>query len=111
VSHQPKGPVTITPIGTITQVMLARREPASVGVVSESGTQQGHGRRVWALEGTGSYGAGLAAFLSAQGEWVVEIDRPKRSRGRSGAKSDPLDAIRAGREALAREQLATVGFR
>jgi transposase len=37
---------------------------------------------------------------------VTEIDRPKRPRGRSGAKSDPLDTIRAGREALGREHLA-----
>jgi transposase len=65
------------------------------------------GRRCWALEGTGCYGAGLAGFLTAQGEWVVEVDRPKRPRGRNGAKSDALDAIRAGREALSREHLAT----
>ena len=65
------------------------------------------GRRCWALEGTGCYGAGLASFLADQGEWVVEIDRPKRPRGRNGAKSDALDAIRAGREALSREQLAS----
>jgi transposase len=65
------------------------------------------GRRVWALEGTGCYGAGLTRFLVDQGEWVVEIDRPKRSRGRHGAKSDGLDAIRAGREALARDHLAS----
>jgi transposase len=65
------------------------------------------GRRVWALEGTGCYGAGLAGFLVDHGEWVVEIDRPKRPRGRNGAKSDALDAIRAGREALARDHLAT----
>ena len=38
---------------------------------------------------------------------VVEIDRPKRPRGRNGAKSDPLDAIRAGREALGRDHLAS----
>jgi len=38
---------------------------------------------------------------------VTEIDRPKRPRGRNGAKSDPLDAIRAGREALSREHLAS----
>jgi transposase len=38
---------------------------------------------------------------------VVEIDRPKRPRGRHGAKSDVLDAIRAGREALARDHLTT----
>jgi transposase len=59
------------------------------------------------LEGTGCYGAGLTRFLVDQGEWVVEIDRPKRPRGRNGAKSDALDAIRAGREALAREHLAS----
>ena len=65
------------------------------------------GRRVWAIEGTGSYVAGLARFLIAQGERVVEIDRPRRREGRAGAKSDALDAIRAAREALGREQLAT----
>ncbi len=65
------------------------------------------GRRVWAIEGTGSYGAGLARFLIAQGERVVEIDRPRRREGRAGAKSDALDAIRAAREALGREQLPT----
>jgi transposase len=64
------------------------------------------GRRCWALEGTGCYGAGLASFLAERGEWVTEIDRPKRPRGRNGAKSDPLDAVRAGREALSREHLA-----
>jgi hypothetical protein len=36
---------------------------------------------------------------------VVEIDRPKRT-GRTQAKNDALDAIRAGREALSRERLA-----
>jgi hypothetical protein len=40
---------------------------------------------------------GLASVLGAHGEWVTEIDRPKRPRGRNGAKRDPLDAIRAGR--------------
>jgi hypothetical protein len=65
------------------------------------------GRRVWALEGTGCYGAGLTRFLVDQGEWVVEIDRPKRAPGRHGAKSNVLDAIRAGREALARDHLTT----
>jgi transposase len=69
-------------------------------------TERAPGRRCWALEGTGCYGAGLASFLAEQGEWVVEVDRPKRPRGRSGAKSDLLDAIRAGREALSRDHLA-----
>ena len=43
--------------------------------------EQAPGRRVWALEGTGCYRAGLTRFLVDQGEWVVEIDRPKRPRG------------------------------
>lgn len=64
------------------------------------------GRRAWAIEGTGSYGAGLARFLGERGERVLEVDRPKRE-GRSQAKSDPLDAVRAARTVLAREKLAT----
>jgi transposase len=67
---------------------------------------QHHGQRVWAIEGTGGYGAGLTRFLHAHGERVVELDRPKRAARRHGAKSDPLDATRAAREALGREQLA-----
>jgi transposase len=50
---------------------------------------------------------GLTRFLVERGEWVVEIDRPKRPRGRHGAKSDGLDAVRAGREPLARDHLTT----
>jgi transposase len=48
------------------------------------------GRRCWAVEGAGSYGAGLAAFLQTNGERVVEVGRPKRPPRRSGAKSDAL---------------------
>jgi transposase len=51
------------------------------------------GRRVWALEGTGSYGAGLARMLAAHGEQVVEVDCPKRPARRHGAKSGALDAV------------------
>ena len=64
------------------------------------------GRRVWAIEGTGSFGTGLTTSLLEHGEWVVEIDRPSRPARRDGAKSDELDAVRAAREALSREHLA-----
>jgi transposase len=64
------------------------------------------GRRIWAIEGTGSFGAGLTTFLLEQGEWVAEVDRPRRLATRNGAKSDELDAVRAAREALSREHLA-----
>ena len=65
-----------------------------------------NGRRVWAIEGTGGYGAGLTRFLHAHAEQVLELDRPKRATRRHGAKSDPLDATRAAREALGRDRLA-----
>ncbi|MEY8017431.1 IS110 family transposase [Mycobacterium servetii] len=64
------------------------------------------GRRVWAVEGTGSFGAGLTTHLLKRGEWVVEIDRPARPARRDGAKSDDLDAVRTAREALTLEHLA-----
>lgn len=64
------------------------------------------GRRAWAVEGTGSFGAGLTRCLRERGERVVELDRPRRPARRNGAKSDELDALRAAREALGREHLA-----
>jgi transposase len=63
--------------------------------------------RAWAIEGTGSHGAGLARHLERREEVVIELDRPERAKRRNGAKSDPLDAIRAAREALARPRLGT----
>jgi transposase len=59
---------------------------------------------LWAVEGTGSYGASLTELLLATGHTVTEVDRPKRPARKRG-KSDQIDAIRAGREALAMKQL------
>jgi len=70
------------------------------------GRKHAPGRRVWAIESSGSFGSGLTSFLLAQGEWVVEVDRPKRPARRNGAKSDELDAVRAAHESLQREHLA-----
>jgi transposase len=66
------------------------------------------GARAWALEGAGGYGAGLARYLTGAGEQVIELDRPARAGRRHGAKSDPSGAVRAAREALARQHLAQV---
>ena len=59
------------------------------------------GVRVWGVEGTGSYGAGLCGFLQNAGERVVEVERPGRPLRRNGAKSDAIDAARAARQVLA----------
>jgi transposase len=52
------------------------------------------------VEGTGSYGAGLARFLRSSGVEVVEVDRPNRQARHRHGKSDPLDAVAAARAAL-----------
>jgi transposase len=52
------------------------------------------------IEGTGSYGAGLARHLAAAGVRVVEVDRADRQDRRRAGKSDPLDAVSAARAAL-----------
>jgi transposase len=51
------------------------------------------------IEGTGSYGAGLARHVNAAGIRVVEVDRSDRQDRRRQGKSDPLDAVSAARAA------------
>ncbi len=41
------------------------------------------------VEGTGSYGAGIARFLARAGVHVVEVDRQNRQARRQSGKSDP----------------------
>jgi transposase len=86
--------------GLLAQTSVSANAAATVGC-SASPQVRVPGRRCWAVEGAGSYGAGLAAFLQAHGERVVEVGRPKRPPRRTGTKSDALDAVRAAREALA----------
>src|SRR6266536_1305738 len=63
------------------------------------------GRRMFAVEGTGSFGAGLTRFLTGRGERVLEVGRLRRER-RSGGKTDALDAVRAARSVLAASRAA-----
>jgi transposase len=51
------------------------------------------------IEGTGSYGAGLAGHITTAGVQVVEVDRSDRQDRRRQGKSDPLDAVSAARAA------------
>jgi transposase len=63
------------------------------------------GRRAFAIEGTGSFGAGLTRFLVSQQERVLEVGRLRRER-RSGGKTDALDAVRAAGSVLAQPRPA-----
>ena len=65
------------------------------------------GRRVWAVEGSGSYGVGLARFLAQRGETVLEASRTAATERRLRGKDDALDAARVARAALAADTLAS----
>ena len=52
------------------------------------------------VEGTGSYGAGLARFLTNAEVTVIEVSRPNRQHRRRYGKSDPADAEGAARAVL-----------
>lgn len=63
---------------------------------------------VFGVEGTGSYGSGLARFLRRHGRNVIEVARPPRKgERRLSGKSDTIDAEHAAREVLAGKATAT----
>jgi transposase len=62
----------------------------------------GGGQIAWAIEGTRHYGLGLARYLASAGQQVAEIDSTRHVGKRRAGKSDPIDAVRAARELLAR---------
>jgi transposase len=63
------------------------------------------GRRAFAVEGTGSYGAGLTRFLADHGERVFEVGWVRRD-ARSDGKTDAIDAVRAARSVLVQKRPA-----
>jgi len=86
-------------LGGVSETFEFPADPAGYRKVLGRVTAHG-GVRVWGVEGTGSYGAGLTGFLQDCGERVLEVERPGRPRRRNGAKSDAIDAIRAARQVL-----------
>ena len=52
------------------------------------------------VEGTGSYGAGLARYLTEAGVEVIEVNRPNRQLRRRLGKTDATDAQAAARSVL-----------
>jgi transposase len=92
--------------GALRAEYAATTDPAGLERLVDAVRDAAPGPRLWAIEQTGSYGAGLAALLVALGEPVVEIDRPSRPARRRG-KDDGLDALRAAREVLSRVHLAS----
>ena len=103
--HTHTAAVVVAATGAVIERMTVSAAPSGYQQLLQLASHR-PGQRVWAIEGTGGYGAGLTRFLHAHAEQVVELDRPRRAARRHGAKSDSLDAVRAAREALSRDQLA-----
>src|SRR5215472_2334404 len=86
--------------------LALRQVPATPGgyaqLLAWARAAAGGGRVAWAIEGTRSYGTGLARSLAAAGEQVAEIDGSHCLGRRRAGKSDAIDAVRAARELLAR---------
>ncbi len=95
--------VVVAPVGA---VVARRAVAANAGGYAQAlrfADSYASGRRVWAVEGAGHYGAALARFLSGHGETVLEAGRSPRGERRLQGKDDGLDAVRAARAALGHE--------
>jgi hypothetical protein len=77
------------PVGGVLAQTSVSADAAGYRRLFDFARAQVPGRRCWAVEGAGSYGAGLAAFLQAHGERVVEVGRPKRPPRRTGPRATP----------------------
>ena len=84
---------------------IAARSGAVIAICSVPNTSSGYARLLdWAhkhapgprlaacIEGTRSYGAGLARAATAAGLTVIECEQPTRQTRRGKGKSDPIDA-------------------
>ena len=98
----------VTAIGGLLADATASTDAAGYRQLLGFATSHLPGRRCWAIEGAGSFGAGLATFLLDQGEQVIEVPRRRRSTRRTAAKSDPLDAVHIARDALITQHPAIV---
>ncbi len=105
--HRDRHALAIVEVRSGGVLLEASIEADSAGYASALSLADKHapGRRGFAVEGTGSYGAGLARFLADHGETVFEVGRLQRER-RSGGKTDALDAVRAAQSVLGKKRPA-----
>ena len=92
--------------GAVVLEAAVAADPGGYAEALRLAAQHAPGRRAFAVEGSGSFGAGLSRFLTERGEQVFEVSRLRRER-RSGGKTDALDAVRAARSALVQKRPAT----
>ncbi len=107
-SHRDEHVVAVVsaPVGAVIAERSVRANARGYRELLRVAERSAPGRRAWAIEGTGSYGAGVARYLAERGEVVLEVSRTPRAERRLRGKDDTLDAARAARAALAADRLA-----
>jgi transposase len=98
--------VITAPAGAVVACEAVRTDAHGYRTTLRLAARYAPARRAWAIEGTGSYGAGLARYLAERGETVLEVSRTPRTERRLRGKNDALDAAGTARAALASETLA-----
>jgi len=98
--------VVASPTGAVVAQRSIAASSRGYATALRIGQDYATGERVWAVEGAGHYGAGLARYLSSHGEVVLEAGRSPRGERRLRGKDDGLDAIRAARAALGSDERA-----
>ena len=92
--------VALDGLGRFQGTLSVAANPTGYKKLLEWASEFGHLEHA-GVEGTGSFGAGLARFLKAQEIKVFEVIRPKRRDQYRTGKSDPIDAEAAARAVLA----------
>lgn len=91
-----------TPVGaTIATITISNDDAGFVEALAWMAEHAPGPRLVVGLEGTRSYGIGLARAAAAAGLSVIEVERPRRVERRRRGKSDPIDAHLAAVRVLA----------
>ena len=98
--------VITAPAGAVVAGVAVRADGRGYRATLSFAARYAPGRRAWAIEGTGSYGAGLTRYLAERGETVLEVSRTPRAERRLRGKDDALDAARTARAALASDTVA-----
>jgi hypothetical protein len=97
--------VVAAPAGAVVAQQAVRANARGYQAALQFADTHANGARIWAIEGAGHYGAGLARHLSGRGEAVLEIGRGPRDERRLQGKDDSLDATRAACTAPASKKL------
>jgi transposase len=92
----------VSPAGGVIEMRRVGNDPAGFAAALAFLAERAPGPRVFAgVEGTRSYGIGLARALAAAGITVVEVEQPAARTRRGKGKSDPIDAHHAALAVLA----------